>query len=313
MGGVITGFGVIAAVIAAGWLLGTYELLGPGGREVLTRLAFHIATPALLFAMLSEADLGLLASGPLLAMALSTAAVAALYAALAALRRWPAGDSTIGALSACYVNAGNLGIPVAAYVLGDASLAAPVMLFQQLVVGPLALTILDATGDPGGRTAQQPRRSLARRLSGPLRNPMVLGSLLGVAVAATGLRIPDPVREPFELVGAMSVPAMLLAFGISLHGSAAPARGPERVPVLVAVALKTVVQPVLAWAAGAWVLGLGGAELFAAVVLCSLPTAQNIFTYASHYRTGVRLAREAILLSTVLSPLCLVPVAALLG
>jgi predicted permease len=44
-----------------------------------------------------------------------------------------------------------------------------------------------------------------------------------------------------------------------------------------------------------------------------IPAAQNLFTYASSYRVGEKLAREAILVSTVLSVPVLVVVAALLG
>jgi malonate transporter len=92
-----------------------------------------------------------------------------------------------------------------------------------------------------------------------------------------------------------------------------PARGPERGQVLLAVGLKTVGQPVAAWAVGAGVFGLTGPALLTVVVTSALPAAQNLFTYASRYDTGVRLAREAVLLSTVLAVPALVTVAVLLG
>ena len=49
------------------------------------------------------------------------------------------------------------------------------------------------------------------------------------------------------------------------------------------------------------------------VVIASLPAAQNMFTYASQYNTAVRLARESILLSTIMSVPVLVVITALLG
>ncbi|MDJ1135197.1 AEC family transporter [Streptomyces iconiensis] len=306
MSGVLTGFAVIATVIGVGYLMGRYGLLGENGREVLTKLAFHIASPALLFETLAGTDLSLLVSAPLVITALCTVAMAGVYTLIGALRRWPAGEITVGALCASYVNAGNLGIPVAAYVLGDASLVAPVLLFQLLLVTPVALTVLDIT-------TSGPGDSVLRRVTSPFRNSIVIGSLAGVVVAATGNRLPEPVMEPFHLIGAMSVPAVLLAFGISLHGSALPGRGSERVPVLLSVALKTVGQPATAWLLGATVFGLGGRQLFTVVVTAALPAAQNLFTYASRYGVGVRVARESILLSTILAIPALVAVAALLG
>jgi predicted permease len=183
---------------------------------------------------------------------------------------------------------------------------APVLLFQLVGVTPIAVTILDLT--TGGS-----KRPLWQRLLTPLRNPIAVGSLAGVAVSAAGVRVPGPVMDPLTLIGNMSVPAVLLAFGISLRGSTLPLRGGERAPVLLAVGLKTVAQPLIAWALAAGVFGLRGAALLDVVVTSALPAAQNLYTYASTYRVGEVLAREAILLSTVVSVPGLVVVAAVLG
>ncbi|ARQ69648.1 AEC family transporter [Streptomyces marincola] len=307
MGGVITGFATIATVIAVGYLIGRRGSLGENGREVLTRLGFHVASPALLFVTLAGADLALIFSPSLLVTAVTTLAIAGLFIAVGAVRRWGAGRTTVGALCASYVNAGNLGIPIAVYVLGDASLVAPVLLFQQLLLTPVALTVLDLTAEGGSR------RTPWQRVTTPFRNPLVIGSLGGVAVSASGSTPPDALLEPVVLIGNMAVPAVLLAFGISLHGSTPPGRGAERGPVLLAVALKSVVQPLLAWAVAALLFRLDAAEQLNVVVIAALPAAQNIFTYASRYDVAVRLAREAILLSTLLAVPVLTLVAALLG
>ncbi|WP_055530049.1 AEC family transporter [Streptomyces graminilatus] len=306
MQGVLTGYAVIAVVIGVGYVIGLRRYLGDNGREVLTKLAFHIATPALLFTTLARADLSVVFSSRLLVTALSTIAAASVFVAVGVVRRWGAGRTTIGALCSSYVNAGNLGIPIAVYVLGDASLVAPVVLFQTVLVAPIALTVLDltTTGEKG---------SLWRQLITPLRNPIAVGSLSGVLVSAAGVDVPAPVLDPLTLIGGMSVPAVLLAFGISLSGSARPLRGAERTPVLLAVALKSVGQPVATWALAAGAFGLHGAPLLDVVVTSALPAAQNLFTYASHYRVAENLARESILLSTILAVPVLVIVAALLG
>ncbi|MET7851666.1 AEC family transporter [Streptomyces avermitilis] len=306
MQGVLTGFAVIAVVIGVGYLIGRRGHLGENGREVLTKLAFHVASPALLFTTLARADLSVIFSSRLLVTAMSTAVAAGVFVAVGAGRHWGVGRTTIGALCSSYVNSGNLGIPIAVYVLGDASLVAPVLLFQLVGVTPVALTILDMSGEGE-------KGPLRRRLLAPLRNPIAVGSLAGVAVSAAGLRIPGPVLDPLTLIGNMSVPAVLLAFGISLCGSTMPGRGPDRHLVLLSVALKSVGQPLVAWTLAAGVFGLHGARLLDVVVTSALPAAQNLFTYASSYAVGERLARDSILLSTVASVPVLVVVAAVLG
>jgi predicted permease len=304
--GVLTGFAVIGVVIAVGYVIALRGSLGEHGRDVLTKLAFNVASPALLFTTLARADLSVVFSSWLLVTVLSTAAAAGVFVAVGVARGWGVGRTTIGALCSSYVNSGNLGIPISVYVLGNASLVAPVMLFQLVVVSPLALTILDLSGSGE-------KRPLWLRLLTPLRNPIALGSLAGVAVAAAGVRVPNPVMNPLTLIGNMAVPAVLIGFGISLRGSAVPARGAERGPVLLSVALKSVGQPVVAWVLAAGVFGIRGAALLDVVVTSALPGAQNLYTYASRYRVGEGLARDSILLSTVLSVPVLVVIAALLG
>ena len=211
----------------------------------------------------------------------------------------------IGSLASGYVNGNNIGLPVSLYVLGDASSSAPVILLQLVVLAPIALTILDLT--TSGKV------SVRRILLQPVRNPLIIGSALGLLVAVTGIELPDPVMAPFELVGAAAVPVVLLGFGMSLHGSRPLAPGTERRDVVVASILKLAVMPVAAWALGHFVFGLTGHLLFVVTVLAALPTAQNVFTYAQRYQRGVILARDAVLITTALSIVVLVIVAALLA
>ncbi|WP_432157038.1 AEC family transporter [Streptomyces sp. bgisy153] len=306
MQGVLSGFVVIAVVIGVGYVLGRRGSLGPQGGAVLTRLAFTLAGPALLFTTLADADLAVLFSSRLLVTALSTAAVCGVFVAVGAARRWEVGRTTIGALCCGYVNSGNLGIPIAAYVLGDASLVAPVLLFQVVLVTPVALTVLDLSG--AGE-----KGSVGRRLLTPLRNPIAVGSLSGVVVSAAGWHLPGPVMDPLTLIGNMSVPAALLVFGMSLHGNAPLAGGRDRLPVLLSVALKSVGQPLVAWVLATTVFGLRGAPLLDVVVTSALPAAQNLYTYASRYRVAESLARQSVLLSTVVSVPVLAGVATVLG
>lgn len=300
--GVLQGFTVIGVIIAVGAILGRTGWLGQNGQSVLTKLAFWVATPALMFQLLATADLGTLFSDQFTVTAIAMVTMAILYGVIAAIGRWGLGPGTVGSMLSSYVNSGNLGIPIAVYVLGDATLVAPVMLVQQLIMSPVLMALLDiATRDPSA-----PPLRWWEYVVRPFRNPIVIGSLAGLACACLalvipGFGVPSFVMSPLELIGGMSVPAVLLAFGMSMQDNAMPLRGPERGQVLVATVLKSFVHPVLAWALAVFVFGIDGPMLLAVVVTAALPAAQNTFTYASEYGTGQRLAREAILLTTLLS------------
>jgi malonate transporter and related proteins len=301
---VLAGFAALVAVIAVGWVAGRTRVLGDGAAEVLSRLSYFVATPALLLITLAEADPGVLWSPALVASAGSAVVCALAYVALARWR-WRARPAELatGALASSYVNAGNLGVAIAAYVLEDVSHVAPVLLFQVLVLAPVGLTVL------AGSRAE----SRSRLLTQPLRTPVVLGCALGLFVAAIGWTMPPLVRQPVDLLAALAIPAALLSYGMSLHGAPRPASGDGAGQVWLAVTLKTLVQPALAFVLGKWVAHLDGSMLLAVVITSALPTAQNVFVYASTHDRGTRLARDTILLTTVLSVPVLAGVAILLG
>jgi malonate transporter len=303
--GVLVGFAIIGVVILIGYIVGRAGVLGEHAPFVLSRIVFFVLSPALLFTVLADADVHQLFSSMLAVSAVSAVLACLLFAGVALLvfrRKVP--EAVIGSAASGYVNANNIGIPVAVYVLGNTAYSAPVILLQLLVLAPITLTILDITTSG--------KASLWRIVSRPLTNPLIIASVLGVVVSVTGIEIPQPVMEPFRIVGAAAVPVVLIAFGMSLHGQQLLAPGSGRRDILLASTVKLAVMPLIAWVFGRFVFGLDHDELFAAVVLAGLPTAQNIFVYAQRYDRGVTLARDTVLITTVGSVPVLVLVALLL-
>jgi malonate transporter len=303
--GVLTGFAIIAAVVLVGYLLSRLDVVGANAEQVLNRLAFFVATPALLFHTLADADVRVVFSGLLLVAVLSAATVVLVYVVIARLAfAQPVADTVIGALAASYVNANNIGLPVAVYVLGTPSSVAPVLLFQLLLFAPAALTVLDVSS--GGRV------SVGRVLSQPLRNPMIIAALAGILLAITGWQLPSAVLAPFVLIGGAAVPLVLMAYGMSLHG-AVPFRSGGGREVALASALKVVVMPTVAWLLARFVFGFSGHALFTTVILAALPTAQNVYNFASRYQRQVVVARDSVLVASVAAIPTMVVIAALLA
>jgi len=290
--GVFLGFATIVLVILVGFALGHFGVLDMAGQRVLAEVAFQVGSPALMITVLSTADVHELFSRNLLA---TLAGVLVPATAFLVISRWwwqlPLSERVIGALASSYVNAGNLGLPIAAYVLGDAALVAPTLLLQLLIMQPLALTVLDHDRRGGAFRWG----SILRR---PLTNPLTLGALAGVALSATDTTLPPLLRDPIELIGGLAVPAMLLGYGVALRlgppfGGGAPAQ------VAVTSVLKLAVQPAIAYACARWALGMDGHALLAVTVTSALPTAQNIFTHATRYGRAEALARDTILVTTL--------------
>ena len=287
----LTGFAVIATVIAIGYVIGRIGLLGEDAPRVMSRLVFFVLSPCLLFTVLADADVHALFSSTLAVAAIAAIFCIALFAGIALLVfRQKLPETVIGSLASGYVNANNIGLPVAVYVLGDPAYSAPVLLLQLLVFTPISLTLLDYS--------TQGSISFRRVLSQPLRNPLIIGSALGVILSVTGTELPDPVMEPFRIVGAAAVPVVLIGYGMSLHGQKVLAAGTNRREVILASILKLLVMPAVAWGAGL-LFGLDDQTLRAVVVLAALPSAQNVFNYAQRYGAAVILARDAVLVTTI--------------
>ncbi len=311
MGGVLAGFATIAVVIGVGMLLAHLKILDDRSQLVLSKLAFFIASPALMITVLGKADVHRLFSTNLIA-SVSGVVVTAVVQVLAStlVFKRTGGDTVIGTFCSSYVNAGNLGLPIAAYAIGDASVIAPMLLTQMLILQPAGLTALDVLN--ARRSGELTRAQIVRTaLLRPVRNPLTIGSLIGVVLAVTGFQLPRIVLDPLTLIGGMAVPAMLVAYGISLRTGPLPGRGENPRQLGLIIALKLVLQPLVAWAVGLLALGLTGKALLAVTLIAALPTAQNVFVFAVRYRTGTVLARDSIFLSTILSVPVILAIAAL--
>ena len=363
MADVVAGLAVFGAVIAVGWLLVSTRAVPADADGVLTRVCFFAATPALLVTTLSRADLtAVLSRSTAVAVAAELAAIVSAWCLHRLVLRRPTAEATIGALASGYVNAANLGIPVAVLVLGDAATIAPILLLQLLVLTPATFTVLDAVTRRGNP-------SRLATLTVPLRNPLLWGVVAGTAANLGGVDLKEwgggyP-AQGLEMLGRVAVPLMMLALGMSLAGAPRPLRNPvpeEAAPSPQGSPARTVQSPQSArqsqeplaaeagseaheintaggrpprveeepahgarstsqcgagrrsdlWLAVGWKLavmpglavvvglaaGLSGGQLLAPVVTAALPTAQNVFMYASRYGAAKDLARDAVLLTT---------------
>lgn len=261
---------------------------------------FFVAAPALLFVTLATTPVTGVFTPAFLPFLASTLVVALTAAALGRWRwRLGRGEGVVATMCASYSNGGYLGIPIAAFVLGDISYAIPVLLFQVLLFGPVALTLLDR------------RPGWTGLLMVPVRNPIIPACVAGLAVTVAGWRLPEELLRPFALTGDVAIPLALVALGLSLAGARPLRRGPDAEIRYSVVVAKVLVQPAIAYGVGL-LLGLDGVLLAAAVVMSGLPTANNVYVFAARFGQAAPLARDAVVLSTLLAAATLLGLGVLL-
>ena len=300
----LIGFATILVVIAAGTGLAHAGVLDLRSQRTLAEIAFFVASPALMVVTISKVHLEAAAAN-LVASSVSLGACFAAYVLIARLR-WglATGPLLIGALTSSYVNAGNLGLAMGAYVVGDITVVVPTLLVQMLVVQPVALIVLDRVTGRGGGVGPALRRLVT--------NPLTIAAVVGLVLALTGWRLPVAVDSPLQMLAGAAIPLMLMSYGAALRLSPPLGRAGHNGEVLVASVLKLAVMPVVAWLVGV-ALGLDDRVLLGVVITAALPTAQNIFLHATRYRVGEDVARETILVTTLASLPVALLVAVVLG
>lgn len=322
MEGVLLGFGVVLVIVAVGFAAAAIvPQKAPEMQRGLTPVIYYITNPALMLVLLSEADLASVV-GVYTPIALITAALAGVVYALFSrfvLRR-PAAQTAGGAMASTYVNAGNIGVPIALYAVGSADPVVSVLLAQLLVIAPVYLTVFAwcqrkaAAGKPspddGGASAAVP---LWRTVVKSILNPVTVATAVGALISVTGLRLPNVLWTPVEMLGNASIPLLLMLFGMSLHGQKPLTQRALRADVALGSVVKLALMPAIAWAVAHFVFNVDGIPLLGVVVMAALPTAQNVFLFTSQFRMQSTLVRDIIFLSSLLSLPAVLLVALLLG
>ncbi|MCQ4610727.1 AEC family transporter [Corynebacterium sp. CCUG 61414] len=286
---VLTGFAIIFTVIAAGWWLAQKKVIGPGEQRLqLNRIAFHVATPSLIFSSVAVSDTDAFFSPVILVIAIATVTTMLIYWAISAVWfKQDAAETMAGAASSSYYNSVNIGLPIATYVLGDPTYVIPALVLQMAVLSPIVIAGLDR-GASG----------VLKSVIAGLKAPVVVAAFAGFAVSASSWTVPEPVLAPLQILGGASIPMILMSFGASLTGE--KVLQSQRLATTTATALKLIGMPAVAWGVAS-ILGLTGSDMYAALILCALPTAQNVYNYAATYRSGEVICRDTVFLTTFLS------------
>ncbi|MDN5683522.1 AEC family transporter [Corynebacterium glyciniphilum] len=319
---VLSGFMVVVIIIALGYLVGRRGLLGPNAVYSLNMFVFYLATPALLINFLRDADLATVFGDNLAVVVISTLTAGLLgFLGYRFLARRPVSDSLVTMLACSYCNGSNLGIPIATHVLDDPAASLPVIIFQVAFYGPATVLLLDVTtrsagtGSPGTGSLGPLVREL---VLGIVRNPLIIAATVGIVLSLlhtnAGWELPEMLAEPVSLLAAGTVPAALVAFGLSMAEVTVLDRdtSPRR-SVWMASLVKTVGHPLIAYLAARLIFDATGPALLAFVVVAALPSAQNVFTYSQRFGVNTVLARDTAVISTMLSIPSIAVITVLLG
>lgn len=305
MVGFASGFLTLVLPAVLGYLARRLGIISDGAERDLNRLVFYFALPAMVLSNLFTADLTQLFGLQLLVQIIVIAFAILLYLFLNQVlpgTKVTGGPLIIGVLAGFYANLGNIGIPIALAVVGDASVMVPFLLLQQLVFMPIALASLER--------ASVGSFSWRQLLALPFKNPLLLTAAVGLAIAALRIQVPELITVPLRAFGAGAVPMVMVAFGAGLVGrrllSETKTRG------ALAIIIKSLLMPVAAFAFSQ-LLGLSPRETLIAVMVAGLPTAGNVYNFSQKFGIGEPMARDAVAATTIISPIVIFVLALVLA
>jgi predicted permease len=152
------------------------------------------------------------------------------------------------------------------------------------------------------------RRGIGDALRGLLKVPALWGLVAAALVLGFGITLPVGVSRPIDLLGTAAIPCMLLVLGMQFERGAWPER-----PGLVAAAagLALIGVPAIGVCL-AWALGLQGVARQAVIVESAMPSAVITTILALEFDVAPRFVTSVVVVSTLLSPITITLLIALL-
>ena len=277
-------------VMALGY--GTRRLGWLRREEIINKIAFRIFLPCLLYYNIYCSDLSGSFDPLLMAYAvggvLLTFGLALGYTLLTEKLPERRGVLIQGMFRSNYVI---MGIPVATALLGADQLGTVSILIAVIVplFNMLAVVVLEVF------RGQKPKP--LHILCQIAKNPLVIGSVLGILTLVAGIRLPHILEQTIQSVSAIASPLQLFLLGAFFQFSGLKTYRRELVTVSIA---KLIVSPGLFLGLGA-LLGFRGVAFVSLIGIFASPTAVNSFTMAQQMGGDAELAGDIVVTTSAAS------------
>lgn len=191
-------------------------------------------------------------------------------------------DSSIIGMGTCVSNSAYIGYPIIVSVIGPVAAICIALNFvvDNLMLIPLSLILADLGGSGESNLPSLIRQILIRLA----KNPIIIGIVLGLAFALSGITLPAPVDKAMRSLAAVSGPTALFVIGGTLVGQRIAG---QRLVLSQVVSFKLILHPLMV----ALFVMLVGSDLSAtfavgAILSASAPMMSVYPIFADPYRLG---------------------------
>lgn len=184
-----------------------------------------------------------------------------------------------------------MGIPLVGNIFGDAALAVPTMMIAVIVPIYNVLAVFCLETFRGGHF------DLVAILLGVLRNPMIMGAILGAVCLLVGLQIPEPVLKPIRQVAAATTPIALIILGASFQLGSSHDHMPQ---LVTAILSRLIIVPGIMLGLAIY-LGFRDIDLVTLLAIFATPCAVASFAMAQQMNSDADLAGNCVVYTSALS------------
>ncbi|WP_144210348.1 AEC family transporter [Shewanella donghaensis] len=304
MPSILTPLIAVFGIMLLGFIVQKLKVLPHDTDFTINEYVYYVAFPAILFIALAETDIHeILQWGFIFAFGLAMIATYFITVVISSIfdKKQPA-LAAIRGLSTSFGNTAFIGIPLMMMLYpgnNHAITAAAIASLLSVTMFAFALVSMELA-----LNKTQKSHPALIMLNALIKNPIVIGCLLGVIASALTIPVPESISMMFRLIGNTSSPCALFAIGMvlakAMHGGTEPEVVRHNIVIEMSVlnVLKLVIHPLLAY----WLLTYFEVEqqlLVMGVILAALPTAASVYLLAQRYQTYALSSAKCILISTI--------------
>lgn len=296
-------------LVALGYGFARSGLVKPEIGKALSKYAFTVAIPALLFKLMSHVTQMPAPDWGVAGAFFGSCLLVFLAGRVAAKRlcRLKADEQTIFGMATVFSNNIQLGVPISTALLSPASMPALAVVFSLNAF--LMWTFATAAIEFSRSASPSLSKTVAQGAIRTLKNPIVIGIIAGLLWSLTGLEMPAPVAKVVDLTASAASPVALFAVGVGLTQYSIKS---DLAATSLITILKLGLQPVVVFALGL-VMGLSAPELQAVCLLGCLPVGVNVYLMAQEFNALEGATANSLLITTALAAFTLPAMMGLLG
>ena len=279
--------------LAAGYISQKAGILTREDVPRFNRVAFRIFLPCLLFYNIYTSDLSSAVNPGLIAFAAGGVLLVFLFSFLYARFLVKKEDwKAVIAQGMFRSNFVIMGIPIAQALVGQDNIGSVTVLIAVVVPMFNFLSVILLEYFRGGRVR------ILKILTEALKNPLIIGSLIGIAFQLLHIRLPAPALRAVSNLGNVASPLQLFLLGAFFRFD-----GLRRYlrPLFAVTAVKLFLTPAVMLTVAA-MLGIRGGDFVGLIGVFASPTAVNSFTMVQQMNCGdEELAGDIVVLTSAVS------------